>query len=153
MNVTLEPVTRKNFSAIIDMELPPHQARFVASNAYSIAEASFYPSLQPRAIYCDGELAGFLMYGINANDEPGCYGIYRLMVAPATQGKGVARRAMELLLEQLRARPDLRRITICYMPANEVGKRFYASLGFVETGLDGGGEMIAEIRPGKRASA
>jgi diamine N-acetyltransferase len=152
LNVTLEPVTRKNFEALMNIELPPHQAQFVASNAYSIAQASFYPNLQPRAICHDGALAGFLLYGINANDEIGCYGIFRLMVDPTFQSRGVGRRAMEVLLQELRARPDLRRITICYKPDNEVGKRFYASLGFVETGIDGDGEMIAEIRPAARPS-
>lgn len=147
MNVTLEPITRKNFEDVMNIELPPHQAQFVASNAFSIAQASFYPGYRPRAIHYDGQLAGFLLYSINAYDEPGCYGIFRLMVDPKFQGRGVARHAMELLLEELRAQPDLRRITICYMPGNEVGKRFYASLGFVETGLDDEGEMIAEIRP------
>ena len=147
MNVTLEPVTRNNVEAVMNIELPPHQAQFVASNAFSIAQASFYPSLIPCAIYHDGKPAGFLLYGINANDEPGHYGIYRLMVAPAQQGRGIGRRALAQLLDQLRAQPDMRRITICYKPDNEVGKRFYASLGFAEVGLDEDGEMIAEIRP------
>ncbi|WBS02401.1 GNAT family N-acetyltransferase [Pseudoduganella sp. SL102] len=149
---TLEFVTRKNFEAVMNIELPPHQAQFVASNAFSLAQASFYPNSRPRAIHHDGQLAGFLLYGINTNDEPGCYGIFRLMVDPKFQSRGVGRRAMELLLQELRAQPDLRRITICYMPGNEVGKRFYASLGFVEVGLDDEGEMIAEIRPAVRGS-
>ncbi|MBB3220520.1 GNAT family N-acetyltransferase [Pseudoduganella umbonata] len=152
MNVTLEPITRKNVEAVMNLELPPHQAQFVATNAFSIAQASYFPSLRPMAIHHDGNLAGFLLYSINTNDEPGCYGIFRLMVDPKFQGRGVGRRAMELLLRELRAQPDLRRITICYMPSNEVGKRFYASLGFVETGLDDDGEMIAEIRPAARGS-
>lgn len=145
MTITLEPITRTNVDTVLNIELPPEQAQFVASNAFSIAQASYRPSLHPRAIHVDGKPAGFLMYGINANDEPGHYAIYRLMVAPAFQGRGVARHAMALLLAHLRSRPDLRRITICYMPANAVGRRFYASLGFVEVGVDDEGEMIAEL--------
>ncbi|HEX8603326.1 MAG TPA: GNAT family N-acetyltransferase [Pseudoduganella sp.] len=147
MSITLAPITRENVEAVMNIELPPEQAQFVASNASSIAQASYYPNLHPQAIYVDGKPAGFLLYGINANDEPGHYAIYRLMVDAAQQGRGIGRHAMGLLLEELRSRPDLRRITICYMPGNAVGRRFYASLGFVEVGLDGEGEMIAEIRP------
>ncbi|UUZ54573.1 hypothetical protein LP419_40940 [Massilia sp. H-1] len=73
MNVTLEAITIDNFEAVMDMELPPEQARFLDSNAYSIA--------------------------------------------------------------------------ICYKTDNENGRRFYASLGFVETGLSDDGEMVAEIAP------
>lgn len=146
MTITLEPITRANFEAVMDIELPPDQARYVASNAYSIAQAHYYPEFQPRAICLEGKPVGFLLFGLPEQHAPGHYGIYRLMVDPAWQNRGIGRRAMELLLEELRARPDAQRIWICYKPDNAVGQRFYASLGFVETGLDGDGEMIAEIR-------
>lgn len=146
MNITLEPITRENFEAVMDIELPPDQARYVASNAYSIAQAHYYPEFQPRAICADGKPVGLLMFGLPEELAPGHYGIYRLMVDHALQGRGIGRRAMELLLEDLRARPDARRIWICYKPDNAVGQRFYASLGFTEVGVDADGEMIAEIR-------
>ncbi|WP_338767290.1 GNAT family N-acetyltransferase [Massilia sp. METH4] len=136
MNITLEPVTRANFEAVMDIELPPGQAHYVASNAYSIAQAHYYPELQPCAICEGGKPVGFLLFGLPEQGAPGHYGIYRLMVDPALQKRGIGRRAMELLLEDLRARPDARRIWICYKPDNAVGQRFYASLGFRETGLD-----------------
>jgi diamine N-acetyltransferase len=148
LNVTLEPITRANFEAVMDIELPPEQARYVASNAYSIAQAHYYPQFQPRAICHDGKPVGFLLFGLPEEHAPGHYGIYRLMVDAALQNRGIGRRAMELLLRDLRARPDARRIWICYKPENAVGRRFYASLGFSEVGVDDEGEMIAEIRLG-----
>lgn len=146
MNVTLEPVTIDNFEALMDMELPPDQARYLASNAYSIAQAHYYPDWRPRAIYCDGGPAGFALYDVRGNDETGHYAIYRLMVDHPRQNQGIGRRALALLLAEVRAFPDARRITICYKPDNVTARRFYASLGFVETGIDEIGEMIAEIR-------
>jgi diamine N-acetyltransferase len=146
MNVTLEPVTIDNFEALMDMELPPEQARYLASNAYSIAQAHYYPDYTPRAIYCDGVPAGFALYDVRGNDEPGHYAIYRLMVDYPRQNGGIGRRAMALLLDEIRACPDARRITICYKPDNATAARFYQSLGFVETGIDELGEMVAEIR-------
>lgn len=80
MHITLEPVTIDNFEVLMDMELPPEQARFLASNAYSIAQAHYYADWRPRAIYCDGSPAGFALYDVTGNDEPGHYAIYRLMV-------------------------------------------------------------------------
>ena len=145
MHITLEPVTIDNFEALMDMELPPEQARFLASNAYSIAQAHYYPDWRPRGIYCDGKPAGFALYDVLGNDEPGHYAIYRLMVDHARQNQGIGRRAMELLLAEIRAYPDARRITICYKPDNATARRFYASLGFIETQIDELGEMVAEI--------
>jgi diamine N-acetyltransferase len=146
MHVTLEPVTIDNFEALMDMELPPEQAANLASNAYSIAQAHYYPDWQPRAIYCDGVPAGFVLYDVKGDDEPGHYAIYRLMVDHARQHQGIGRAAMALLLADIRACPDARRITICYKPGNSTAQRFYASLGFTETGIDARAEMVAEIR-------
>ncbi len=127
------------------MQLPPDQDRWLASNAYSIAQASFYPEWQTRAIYCDGEPAGFLLYDIESGDEAGHYGIYRFMVDHPRQGRGIGRRAMELLLLELRAQPDARRISICYKPENAAARGLYLACGFSEAGIDDSGEMIAEI--------
>jgi diamine N-acetyltransferase len=145
-NVTLEPVTIDNFEALMDMELPPEQSAYLASNAYSIAQAHYYPDWRPRAIYCDGVAAGFALYDIAGDDEAGHYAIYRLMVDHARQQQGIGRAAMLLLLAEIRACPDARRITICYKPGNATAQRFYASLGFAEIGIDAREEMVAEIR-------
>ncbi|MBP1207593.1 diamine N-acetyltransferase [Duganella sp. 1411] len=145
-NVTLEEITGHNFEAFMDMELPDHQRDFIASNAFSIAQAKFYADYIPRGIYCDGEPAGFLLYDRQSNDNPGEYGIYRFMVDFPRQGQGIGRRAMALLLDELKAKPDVRLITICYKPGNATARKFYQSFGFQETGLDEIGEMIAEIR-------
>lgn len=145
MKITLESVTINNFEVLMDMELPPEQARFLASNAYSIAQAHYYPDWRPRAIYCDGIPAGFALYDVSGNDEPGHYAIYRLMVDHPRQNQGIGRRAMALLLSEIRACADARRITICYKPDNATARGFYASLGFNETGIDDVGEMVAQI--------
>ncbi|WP_137174290.1 GNAT family N-acetyltransferase [Massilia sp. HP4] len=146
LNVTLEPVTIDNFETLLEMALPPEQDRWIANNACSIAQASFYADWRTRAIYHDGEPAGFLLYDIASRDEEGHYGIYRFMVDHAKQGRGIGRRALQLLLEELRAQPDAQRITICYKPENVAARALYLSCGFVEVGVDELGEMIAEIR-------
>jgi diamine N-acetyltransferase len=146
VNVTLEPVTIDNFEALMDMELPPGQAAYLASNAYSIAQAHYYPDYQVRAIYCDGVPAGFALYDTSGDGEAGHYAIYRLMVDYPRQSQGIGRAAMSLLLAEIRTRADARRISICYKPGNANAQQFYASLGFVETGIDEREEMVAEIR-------
>jgi diamine N-acetyltransferase len=148
MTITLQAVTEHNFDAIVELPLLPEQQDYLASNAYSIAQASFYPdSFFTRAIYLDDKPVGFLMYVSLADEgQPGEYAIYRFMIDSGEQGKGYGRRAISLALDEIRSRPDAKVIQICYWPNNPVAKDFYASLGFVETGLDEEGEMYAEIR-------
>jgi len=154
MHVTLRPVTRENFEAITDLELLPHQADYLASNSYSIAQASFYPHLKTRAVYADETLVGFMMYAVpvegeqGESGEPGEYGIWRFMVDAKHQGGGIGRRALVALLDEIRACGDARRITISYMPDNTAAQRFYASFGFVEQGIDDSDEMVAVLDAG-----
>ena len=57
------------------------------------------------------------------------------------------RAALALALAEIRARPDARSIEICYKPTNANAKQFYASMGFVEKGLDAdGNDMLAVIQ-------
>jgi diamine N-acetyltransferase len=146
LRVTLEPVTIDNFQDLIEMRLPPEQDRWLANNAGSIAQARFHTDWRMHAIYCDGTPAGFLQYDSVAHDEPGHYAIYRFMAAHERQGQGIGHCALRLPLDELRARPDARRITICCKPDNLAARRLYLSCGFAETGIDADGEMIAEIR-------
>jgi len=129
----------------MDMELPAEQSLYVASNAYSIAQSHYYPDWRPRAIYCDGVPVGFALYDVEGDGESGRYAIYRLMVDHPRQHAGIGRRALTLLLDEIRACTDARRITICYQPENATARELYASLGFVEIGIDARAEMVAEI--------
>ena len=57
----------------------------------------------------------------------------------------MAARRLRKALDEIRAMPGIRKISISYMPDNPVAKPFYASFGFVEVGMDEDGEMIAEL--------
>ncbi|MCK8515737.1 GNAT family N-acetyltransferase [Methylonatrum kenyense] len=148
MGVTLRRITRENFEAVIALEVETSQRGYVADNVYSIAESSFHPTYQPRAICCGGEVVGFLMYEcFHQDDRPPAYNIFRLMVDRRHQGRGIGYKAMRCLLDEIRARGPFERIAICYVPSNQVARDFYASFGFQETTLnEDTGEVIAEIR-------
>ncbi|WP_313704071.1 GNAT family N-acetyltransferase [Massilia sp.] len=146
MTITLRDVTEENFETLMDMELPAHQRDLLHTNAYSIAQAKFYDCLVPRAIYQGERAVGFAMYNRADDGRPGHYGIYRFMVDFALQSQGIGRRAMELLLEEIKAAPDVEVINICYHPHNARAGVFYRSFGFVEIGIDCNQEMVAEIR-------
>jgi diamine N-acetyltransferase len=150
MKITLRPVTRHNFDDVVDLNLLDHQYDFLASNSYSIAEASLNPALRTHAIYGDDRVIGFVLYcrPEETDDKPGVFGIWRLMICADFQGRGYGRQALELVLREICAVETARDIHICYKPDNDAAKRFYASLGFQELGIEPEtGEMDAAVTP------
>ncbi len=148
MSISLRPITQDNFEHFIDLEVHEHQRLYLASNVFSIAEASFFPHYTTRGIFADEIPVGFLMYVAALPEEAskhGEYYIWRFMLDKQFQGQGYGRAALQLLLEELRAKEDARKIIISYAPDNLVAKHFYASLGFVETVVGEDGEMEAVL--------
>ncbi len=141
-NVRLKDVTAKNWRKIARLELAPDQVDLVADNLHSIAESKFDPDARPRAVYAGDEPVGFLMYDASEREAL----IYRFMIDRRHQGKGYGRAALVAALDEIKALPNVRKAVISYMPENKVAKAFYASLGFVETGIDEDGEMMAKLK-------
>jgi diamine N-acetyltransferase len=142
VSVVLEPVTDRNRQAILALELLPGQQDFVASNADSLEEAGEDGDAVPRAIVADGRVVGFLMYDASNDDEAN---IYRFMIDRREQGRGLGRAGIAAALGEIAGLAHVRKVSICYEPANTAAKQLYASFGFVEQGLDEDGEMIAGL--------
>lgn len=142
VSVVLEPVSDRNRRAILALELLPGQQDFVASNADSLEEAGEDGDAVPRAIVADGRVVGFLMYDASNDDEAN---IYRFMIDRREQGRGLGRAGIAAALGEIAGLAHVRKVLICYEPANTAAKQLYASFGFVEQGLDEDGEMIAEL--------
>ena len=144
--VRLEPVTVRNWRAVARLELAPGQKDLVASNLYSIAQSKFDPNACPRAVYAGKELVGFLMYDVwETKEKTREASIYRFMIDRKHQGKGYGRAALVRTLDEIRAAPGVKKVSIGYLPENAVAKSFYASFGFVEVGTDEDGEIEAEL--------
>ena len=142
-NVTLRAVDQHNYEQICDLEVFEEQEDYVASNLWSLVQASYNPTCTARAIY-DQELpVGLFLWSA---ETPRKVSIWRFMVDKQHQKRGIGREALGLLLEELRQIDGLARIEICYHPTNPVAGEFYASFGFAETGMDEDGEdMLAVI--------
>ncbi|MGE5778960.1 MAG: GNAT family N-acetyltransferase [Hyphomicrobiales bacterium] len=63
------------------------------------------------------------------------------MIDVKHQGKGYGRAA----LDEIKATPGVKKVSIGYMSENAVAKQFYASFGFVEVGRGEDGEIEAEL--------
>jgi diamine N-acetyltransferase len=144
--VKLKNVTARNWRAVARLRLAPGQDDLVASNLYSIAQSKFDSNARPRAVYAGDQIVGFLMYDVwEAKNKTHEASIYRFMIDRKQQGRGYGRAALAQALDEIKAMPTVRKVSVGYMPENPVAKPFYASFGFVEVELDEDGEMIAEL--------
>jgi diamine N-acetyltransferase len=139
MEVELLEITRETVRAICKLEVADGQRGFVAPNAISIAEAHYEPKHWMRAIYADGEPAGFVLTYEDPAGEG--YYVWRFMVADGYQGRGIGRRAMELLLDRWRAL-GATEARLSVIPGNSGAIGLYESLGFRLTGDEEHGELV-----------
>ena len=159
--LTLEPVGPDNWRDALDIEAHGrHEPRFVASTAYSIAQAyadvvarergepSY--SRKPYLAVSDGEPVGFVLIGCDL-DEPAAR-IFRMMVDRRHQGKGLGRALLLATLEHMRRDYPGRAVRLIYDPENTRAERLYASLGFQKAGLSDEGNVIA-VLPASRSEA
>jgi diamine N-acetyltransferase len=131
--VTLREITADTVDAILALKVAPHQERFVATNAKSIAQAHYHPELAWfRAIYAGETPVGFVMLA----DDPAApeYGMWRFMIDERFQGRGYGRRALELLVEYVRTRPGATALLTGAYPGPGSAIAFYEKMGFVLTG-------------------
>ena len=114
----------------------------MAPNAVSIAEAHFEPKAWFRAIYAGEEPAGFAMVWRDPDEQ--VFYIWRFMVDARFQGKGVGRRALELLLDEARA-DGVAEVTLSVVPGPHSALAFYERSGFEQTGEMHGGEAEMKL--------
>ncbi len=133
--VSLRPITRMNLDECISLKVANNQKGLVASNVYSLAEASVNPMYHPFGIY-DAEahyqtnpsMVGFIMYELS--DAVGF--IVRLMIDEKFQRRGYGRAAMIEVIRRLKLHPEVERIATSHERKNEAAARLYESLGFVD---------------------
>ena len=139
MEVTLEPVNRDNVVALCELQLKPGQERFVAPTAFTLAEAPHYPGSLVRGIYAGGEPVGVLWVAREDPQEPPF--LVRLALAGTHQRRGIGRRALTLLEDELRASGETE--LALSIVAGEGGPRgFYERLGYEDTGRVLEGELV-----------
>ena len=74
--------------------------------------------------------------------------IVRLMIDENQQAKGYGAFGMREMLQTFRDNERIRAVGISYEPNNEIARKLYERLGFVETGeiLDGEAVAVCKIR-------
>ncbi|MDE7031152.1 MAG: GNAT family N-acetyltransferase [Lachnospiraceae bacterium] len=144
--VHFRKITEDNFNVIMQMKRPEGE-HFVASNAYSLAEAWLYKDagdVYPFAIYNDETPIGFMM--LDEDREERCLVIWRIMFPEEHQNKGYGTEAMRQVIRLAKESGKYDFMIIDYAPENEIAKHVYEKMGFVPTGEISDGEIVAKLQ-------
>ncbi|MGE7839269.1 GNAT family N-acetyltransferase [Lysinibacillus sp. NPDC093712] len=139
-NVKIVELNAENWYDCCELEIATEQKKYIESNAISIAQSKFEPTLKPYAIYLNEKVVGFLMYN-SVQEELDGYWVYRIMVDKEFQGKGIGKAATKLMLTEMAKLPNSKKVVVGYHPENLGAHNLYASLGFMDEGHQFGKEM------------
>lgn len=143
MTVELRRITEENFRAVTKLTVGPGQDGFVAPNVLGIAETYIYPDAEPRAVYADDELVGFVLFHPIDRERPAAgHLIVRLMIDHRFQGRGLGRQALEAAVDWIVREREVRLVRLSVVPENEKARGLYRAAGFVETGELDDGEIV-----------
>jgi diamine N-acetyltransferase len=147
--VSLREITSATVVSILRLEVAGNQKGFVATNAFSLAQALFEPAAWYRAIYAGEEPAGFVMLEDESLRSPPParpqIGVWRLMIDARFQGRGIGRAAMLQVIEHVRAKGLFDSLELSYVPGPGCPEPFYRSLGFRDTGRMDGKEVVMTL--------
>jgi diamine N-acetyltransferase len=144
--ITLREITKETLGTILRLKVTPAQEKYVASNAVSIAQAYFQrENAWFRGIYADETPVGFLMLDDWPNEAS--YFLWRFMIDAQYQKFGFGKRAIELLIEHVKTRPNATSLGVSCVPDNDGSPcPFYEKLGFVYTGEKDEDELVLKLQ-------
>ena len=123
--------------AIEALSVTEEQSAYVADNAESFVEAAETPGAMPwyRGIYVGDVPVGFAMISDNIppdrSEYLGPYFLWRLMIDTRWQRRGYGRRALDLVVEHVRADPAATELLLSLVPGTAGSPRgFYEHYGF-----------------------
>lgn len=141
--VTLREITAESLPAILKLAVADDQTAFVASNAVSIAQAYFSPEAWFRGVYAGDDPVGFVMLS-DKPDQPEYY-LWRFMIDQRYQRTGLGAKAIALLVDHVRTRPNATELLTSVVPKPGGPRPFYESLGFKATGEIDEGEVVLSL--------
>lgn len=132
--VELKKIDADNLEDVLSLAVSDDQTAFVSTVAQSLAQAWVYRDTAfPFAIYADGAPVGFVMLGYYESRDQ--YTLWKFLIDARYQRRGYGRAALKLATDRLAETFGAREVYTGVLLGNEVARRLYASVGFVETGL------------------
>ncbi|GAA2465093.1 GNAT family N-acetyltransferase [Winogradskya humida] len=144
MIVDLEPVTKDNWRASAALTVHAEQRDFVADVEHYLCMCAYGELWHALAVTLEGQVVGFCMWAV---DDDRSRWIGGVVVDAARQRQGIGRALIKTLRDKLGAEPGTPNVALSYQPSNTAARALYLSLGFVETGEEDDGEVVARWTP------
>ena len=119
--IKFRDIDKSNYNECISLRVGEHQKNYVASNMYSLVQASYEDGLYPLGIFNEDEMIGFLLYDY---DE-------ELMIDIKYQNKGFGRKALEKFLEYFQSKFPNKSLYTSVEIDNDIAIKLYQKYGFV----------------------
>lgn len=149
----LDDITKDNYFQVVMLttnadHVPTVMEKHVASNAFSIVEASFQDNLTVTKAIVHGTndtVIGFCMYGITEIMGKKVYTLLRFMIDVAFQCKGYGTQALKLIIEEMKTLDGCDEIYLTLTPGNTRARHVYHKYGFRSTGDIIDGERLYKL--------
>lgn len=157
--ISLRKIDAKNIKSVCNLIVKENQKTYIESNTDSLLEAflalTSHFFAMPFAIYADEELIGFTMIEYGLMDDPlsppvadNNYCIASFMIGSDFQGHGYGKQALLKTIEYIKTFPcgEANYCWLSYNKDNEVAKKLYFSIGFVEIDEHYAAESVAILK-------
>ncbi|MGS4786301.1 GNAT family N-acetyltransferase [Streptococcus sp. P25B114] len=129
----------------IPLSIFPSQTGFVADKMTTLAQAFAYREFNSQAylIYDHQLPVGLIMY----HDSPQvkAYHLSEFFIDKHYQVQGYDRQDMNQFLDNIRREKRFSAVELCILENNDLARKLYGSLGFVETGDADGDEIVFRL--------
>lgn len=142
--VRLAPVDAADRESVAALTVTAEQSRFVASPTHYLTLCAAEGVWHPLAVYEHDAVVGFLMWAIDEEDAS-CW-LGGIIIDARHQGRGLGRSAVTAALDLLADRATGGGFALSYGPDNHRAAALYRGVGFVETGEQVDGELVARLR-------
>ena len=125
----IRDIDKSNYNECISLRVGEHQKNYVASNMYSLVQASYEDGLYPLGIFNEDEMIGFLLY--DYDEELNGWSFSRFMIDIKYQNKGFGRKALEKFLEYFQSKFPNKSLYTSVEIDNDIAIKLYQKYGFV----------------------
>ena len=127
--IKIRDIDKSNYNECISLRVGEHQKNYVASNMYSLVQASYEDGLYPLGIFNEDEMIGFLLY--DYDEELNGWSFSRFMIDIKYQNKGFGRKALEKFLEYFQSKFPNKSLYTSVEIDNDIAIKLYQKYGFV----------------------
>ena len=148
MRIEFAKVDEENLDEVLKLEIHNHQLEMIEPIIECYNESLEKPCWRPKAVYVDGILVAFVMYGFFEDEgENGRLWLDRFLIDKKYQGQHLSFPILSDVVEILKAEYDVKVISLSVYKNNPIAIKVYEKLGFKFTGLfDTKGESMMEYK-------